>query len=262
VTELTPLARLGLLLLRPGMLVVAAPAFGSGFAPPPVKIGLVLILALALMPAATLPETIAPAAIALIALRETLIGLAIALSVRIVIVAAELAGHMAGFQLGFSYASLVDPLSGARNNVLSATYGLIALFVFLAIDAHHEMLRALASSYQVLPIGVGAGVGGAAGGAAGAGDLPVAIARLLGMVFLVGVQLAAPVVLVLVIVEIALGLMARSMPALNLMVTAAPVRLLVGLIALAATLPLIPPVVRAAITPALELAARLAAAFR
>jgi flagellar biosynthesis protein FliR len=88
------------------------------------------------------------------------------------------------------------------------------------------------------------------------------VARVLGLIFIVGVQIAAPVVLVLVLVEIALGLMARSMPALNLMVTAAPVRLLVGMTALAATLPLVPIVVRAAIAPALELAARLAAAFR
>ena len=78
----------------------------------------------------------------------------------------------AGFQLGFSYASLVDPLSGARNNMLAAFYGMIALFMFLAIDAHHEMLRALASSYEELPIGVGA---------LGA-DLGVLVARVLGYI--------------------------------------------------------------------------------
>ncbi len=251
-TELTPVARIGLLLLRPGMLVIAAPAFGSGFAPAPVRIGITLMLALTLVPVVTLPETINPAAIAVIAMREVVIGLAIALSVRIVVAGAELAGHLAGFSLGFSYASLVDPLSGARNSTLSGFYALTALLFFLSIDGHHEMLRALATSYQVLPVGIG-GL---------SGDLAGLVARILGLVFVVGAQLAAPVVLVLVVTEVALGVMARSMPSLNLMVTAAPVRLIVGLIALAATLPLLPAVVKSAVTPALDLAARLAAVFR
>jgi flagellar biosynthesis protein FliR len=252
VTELTPLARIGLLLLRPGMLVIAAPAFGAGFAPAPVRIGITLMLALTLVPVVTLPETINPAAIAVIAFREVVIGMAIALSVRIVIAGAELAGHMAGFSLGFSMASLIDPLSGARNSTLSGFYALVALMLFLAMDGHHEMLRALATSYQALPIGPGGF----------SGDLAGLVARILGLVFIVGAQLAAPVVLVLVVTEVALGVMARSMPSLNLMVTAAPVRLIVGLVTLAATLPLLPAVIKSAVIPALDLAARVAAVFR
>jgi flagellar biosynthesis protein FliR len=252
VTELTPLARIGLLLLRPGMLVATAPAFGFGFAPPAVRLGVLLIIGLSLMPVVPLPDTLNATTIAVIALRETLIGMAIAMSVRIVMAAAELAGHLAGFQLGFSYASLVDPLSGARNNMLAAFYGMVALFMFLAMDAHHEMLRALASSYEELPIGVG-GLGS---------DLAILVAKVFGVIFTVGVQLAAPVVLVLVIVEVMLGVMARSMPSLNLMVSGAPVRLLVGLVALAATLQLLPAVIKSMVWPAIELAGRLAAAFR
>lgn len=250
--ELTPLARIGLLLLRPGMLVATAPAFGFGFAPPAVRLGVLLIISLSLMPVVPLPDSLNAASITVIAFRETLIGMAIAMSVRIVMAAAELAGHLAGFQLGFSYASLVDPLSGARNNMLAAFYGMVALFMFLAIDGHHEMLRALATSYEALPIGVG-GLGA---------DLAMLVARVLGVIFIVGVQLAAPVVLVLVIVEVMLGVMARSMPSLNLMVSGAPVRLIVGMVALAATLQLLPNVIKSMVWPVLELAGRLAAAFR
>jgi flagellar biosynthesis protein FliR len=252
VNEFTPLARVALLLVRPGMLVVASPAFGQSFAPPIVKVGVVLLLSLSLMPVVALPTTLGPASIGFVAIRETVIGLALALSVRIVIAAAELAGQLAGFQLGFAYASLVDPQSGARNSVMSSLYGSLAMFSFLAIDGHHEMLRALGASYEALPIGVGA-LGG---------DLAPVVAGILGMIFTVGLQLAAPVVLVLLIVELALGLMARAMPSLNLMVTAAPVRLIVGLSALTATLELLPAIVHSTVTPALDLAARLAAAFR
>src|SRR6266542_4586252 len=103
--------RIALLLVRPGMLIGTTPAFGSSFAPTPVKIGLIVLISLVLMPVVALPASLAPATIALIALRETMIGLALAFSVRLVLGAADLPGHLAGFQLGFSYASLVDPQS-------------------------------------------------------------------------------------------------------------------------------------------------------
>jgi flagellar biosynthetic protein FliR len=244
--------RIALLLVRPGMLIGTTPAFGSGFAPVPVKIGLVVLISLVLMPVVALPPSLAPASITLIALRESMIGLALAFSLRLLLGAAELAGHFAGFQLGFSYASLVDPQSGARNSVMSALYSTVALFVFLSIDGHHEMLRALAASYDAMPIGAWHVEG----------NIGVLVARMLGLVFTVGLQLAAPVILVLMVVELVLGLMARTMPSLNLMVSGAPVRLIIGLIAVIATLQIIPNVVTATVKPALELAARMASVFR
>ncbi len=244
--------RLALLLLRPGMLLGTAPPFGSTFAPAPVKIGLVVLTSLVLMPVVALPETLTPATITLIAARESMIGLSLAFSVRLLLGGAEVAGQLAGFQLGFAYASLVDPQTGARNSIMSGIYGLLALFVFFAIDGHHEMLRALAASYDAMPIGAWHFQG----------NVVSLVAHMLGLVFTLGVQLAAPVVLVLLVVELALGVMSRTMPSLNLMVTGAPIRLLVGLVAVAATLQIMPSVITSAVKPALELAARFATAFK
>jgi flagellar biosynthetic protein FliR len=252
VNEMSVVVRIALLLVRPGMLIGTTPAFGSSYAPIPVRIGLIVLISLVLMPVVALPASLAPAAMAFIALREAMIGLALAFSVQLVLVSAELAGHLAGFQLGFSYASLVDPQSGARNSVMSALYGMLALFVFLAIDGHHEMLRALAASYDAMPVGAWHVEG----------NIGMLVARMFGLIFTVGLQLAAPVILVLMVVELALGLMARTMPSLNLMMSGAPVRLLIGLIAVMATLQVIPHVVSATVKPALELAARIASAFR
>jgi flagellar biosynthetic protein FliR len=253
VNELSVVVRIALLLVRPGMVIGTTSAFGSGFAPVPVRVGLMMLLALVLMPMVALPATLTPATITMMALRETLIGLALAMSIRLVLGAAEVAGQLAGFQLGFSYATLVDPQSGARNNTMSALYSMLTLFIFLGIDGHHEMLRALAASYDAMPIGPWH---------VDASSIAGLAARMLGLVFVVGVQLAAPVILVLLLVELVLGLMARTMPALNLMVSAAPVRLLIGLIAVLATLQAVPTVIHATVRPALELAARLAAVFR
>ncbi|HEY8548649.1 MAG TPA: flagellar biosynthetic protein FliR [Vicinamibacterales bacterium] len=253
-TDLTAIERLGLLLVRPGALLMTAPVFGASFAPPIARIGLLLLITLALAPVVPVPAAAGGAAMTMIAMREMLIGLALAFSIRIVVAGAELAGHLAGFQIGYAYASLVDPQSGARNGMLSALYANVALMVFLAIDGHHQMLQALVASYEALPPGA------TAGGAAG--DLVGLVARTLGAVFVLGIRLAAPVLFVLFVVELILGLLARAAPQLNLMVNAVSVRLLVGLVVLAATIGVVPDVVRSVLAPAIRLAAQIAGVFR
>jgi flagellar biosynthetic protein FliR len=254
VTDLAVVERLGLLVVRPGALLMTTPIFGATFAPPMVRAGLLLLITLALAPIVTLPPDLGGVSTTLVAGRELLIGLGLSMAIRVLVAGAELAGHLAGFQIGFAYASLVDPQSGARNAVLSALYANLALMVFLAVDGHHQLLQALAASYAALPVGA------AAGGATG--DLAPLVARTMGTVFVIGVRIAAPIVLVLLIVEVALGLLSRAAPMLNLMVNAAPLRLFTGLAVLATTLAVVPDVVRASLVPVFQLAARLADALR
>jgi flagellar biosynthetic protein FliR len=252
--DLSAVERLGLLVVRPGALLMTTPVFGATFAPPMVRVGLLLLVTLTLAPVVTLPPDAGGASTTLIAAREMLIGLALALSIRILIAGAELAGHLSGFQIGFAYGSLVDPQSGARNGVLSALYANLALMVFLAVDGHHQLLQALVQSYAALPLGASAW--------SATGDLAPLVARTLGTIFVIGVRLAAPVVLVLFVVESALGLLSRAAPQLNLTVNAAPIRLFTGLAVLAATIAVVPDVIHASLAPVIHLAARVAAAFR
>lgn len=250
--DVAPFARLGLLLVRPGMLIVAAPAFGGTYAPPTLKIGLTLMLALAMLPVAPLPSIDSPVAVTVAMAREAAIGMSIGFGIRVVTAGAEFAGYLAGFQLGFAYASVVDPQAGARNTVLSSMYGLAALMIFFAINGHHLFLKALAGSYAAMPIGLGHVDA----------SLATLVGRSLAMIFTVGVQLSAPVVIVLLVVEIGLGLMGRVAPMLNLMAQGFPVRLIVGLLALAAVIGVVPEVIARAVPHAVELAARLALAFK
>jgi flagellar biosynthesis protein FliR len=252
--DLSTIERIGLLVVRPGAVLLTTPVFGASFAPPMVRVGLLLLVTLALAPVVTLPPDMGGASTTLIAARELLIGLALAFSVRILVAGAELAGHLTGFQIGYAYASLVDPQSGVRNGVLSALYANVTLMVFLGMDGHHQLLRALVSSYQALPLGASAWSATA--------DLAPLVARTLGTVFVLGVRLAAPVVLVLFVVEVSLGLLARAAPQLNLTVNAAPIRLFTGLAVLATTIAIVPDVIHSSVMPVLHLAARLAAAFR
>lgn len=246
--DLSTLASLGLVLVRVGTLVMVAPVFGGTFAPAPVKIGLSLTLTLVLLPLVPLPETLTVAGLLVVALREGLIGLAIGFGVRVIVNAAEMGGYLAGFQLGFAQAVTIDPSSGVRNNTVALIYGNLALLVFFAVNGHHLVLRALLQSYGRLPVGVGeidAGV-------------TAAVAGMLGTVFLVGVQLAAPVVVVMLVLEIGLGLLGRAAAGIDLFALTPPVRLLVGLAALGTGIVAVPEVVNTLIRRALELAARLA----
>jgi flagellar biosynthetic protein FliR len=252
--ELATLERIGILVVRPGAMLMATPVFGGTYAPPMVRIGLVLMITLALAPLITLPPDLGQMSTTLVAAREMLIGLALSMSVRVLVAGAEFAGHLSGFQIGFGYASLVDPQSGARNAALAALYANMVLMVFLAIDGHHQLLQALVASYAAMPVGATAW--------ASTGDLAPLVARTLGTVFVLGLRIAAPVVLVLFVVEVALGLLSRVAPQLNLTVNAAPMRLFTGLAVLATTIAVVPDVVHTSLAPAFQLAARIAAALR
>jgi flagellar biosynthetic protein FliR len=225
--DLTAFTTLGFLLVRPGALMLGAPAFGGAHAPATVKIGLTVLLALTLAPLVQMPGAQSGVGAAVIVARELAIGLAFSLAMRVLTAAAEFGGHLIGFQMGLSYSAIVDPQSGVRNNLLATLYANIAVLVFLLTNAHHAFLRALADSYVQLPIGTGA-LGP---------SLSTATTRLLGLVFAFGARLAAPVIVVLLIAEIAMALVARSAPSLNLMTVGAPVRIIAGLIVLGIVLP-------------------------
>jgi flagellar biosynthetic protein FliR len=249
--ELSPVLVFAIALVRPSLLVVGTPLFGGTFTPPMVRVGLVLVLGVFMAPHIGVPTSLEAGMLITVMLREVLIGFALALSVRLLIAGAELGGYLSGFQMGLSYAALIDPQSGVRNNVLAALYGSIALMVLLLTNGHHDLLRALAVSYEALPIG----------GGSVAANLPELVARMFGLMFTLGVRLAAPIVITLLLVEVSLGVMARVAPTLNLMVTAAPVRLLVGWMALALTLRVLPDILSRAFPQALTLGARTAGAL-
>jgi flagellar biosynthetic protein FliR len=113
-------------------------------------------------------------------------------------------------------------------------------------------LRALATSYTAIPIGEG-GIGPSLAGT---------VIQLLGIVFVLGARLAAPIVVVMLLVEVGTAIMARVAPSLNLLAVAPPIRVAVGLLAMAAMVPLVPSVVRAAASGVGDLALRAAGAFR
>jgi flagellar biosynthetic protein FliR len=246
------IAGFGVLLVRPGLLVIGTPFLGAVHAPATLRVGLIVLLAVVLAPLVAVPAAVtAPELVALLA-RELAIGLALALGIRALVMGAELAGHLTGYQIGLSMGSMIDPQTGVRNTMIAVLYANVAIVVMFATNAHHLLIRALADSYTALPIG-GGGIDG---------SLVGSVAQLLGLVFVLGVRIAAPVIVVLLVVELALGVVARVAPALNVMMSGAPVRLAVGLLVAAATVTAMPAIVTRYVPEVLSLAIETARAFR
>jgi flagellar biosynthesis protein FliR len=252
VIDFLPVARFALLLVRPAMIVMVAPGFGGTYAPARVKVGLIVLLAIGLAPSVGVPDAAGDVGLAVIIAREVAIGMALALVTRALIVAAEFAGHLSGYQIGFSYGATIDPSSGARHTALATLYGLLAVLTFLGINGHHALIRALTESYVGLPIGAGHIDA----------SLLTAVRNTFALIFTVGLRLAAPIVIVLLIVELAVGLIARTAPALSVQVIGAPLRLIIGLAVLAVLIATVPSVVSSLLTRVIELALQMASAFR
>jgi flagellar biosynthesis protein FliR len=251
-TGFDSIAGLSVLLVRPGMLILGTPFLGGVYAPASLRIGLTVLLAILIAPFVHVPGALAASHLAVILIREVAIGLALAFAIRVLVVAAEFAGHFMGYQIGLSLGSLIDPQTGVRNSTLALLYANVAVVVCLSTNAHHALLRALADSYSALPIGLG-GIDG---------TLAASIARLLGLVFVLGVRIAAPVIIVMLLVEVALALLARVAPALNVMTAGAPVRLAIGLLIVAATVSVLPSLIARSLPTVFDAAANAARAFR
>ena len=247
-----PIAHFGLLLVRPGMLVMAAPVFGGTYAPTPTRAGLVVLLAFMLTPLVAVPDIASTVGLGIVIVREMAIGFAIALAIRALVAGAELGGQLSGMQLMLSYGSVIDPQGGVKNNIIGSIYGNLTVLTFLAINGHHAVIRSLVSSYAAMPIGPGHVDP----------SLARSVMQMLGVVFVLGLRLAAPLIVVLLIVELATGLVSRSAPALNLMAVGTPIRLVVGLLVVAALVPLIPGVITRFTSIVVELGLQTASAFR
>jgi flagellar biosynthesis protein FliR len=155
------------------------------------------------------------------------IGFAIGLVGQFLFAGALLAGELAGVEMGLGLSGLIDPQSQVRTTPIAEWQQLMALLVFLSVDGHHVVLRAVADSFHRLPLG-GAGPSGA--------GLALAI-RLAGEIFVVALKIASPVLVLLLMVNAAMGVLAKLIPQLNVFIVGFPLNVAAGLFVLAASQP-------------------------
>ena len=210
-------------------LIAAAPLFGNPGVPARVKIALGLLLAMIIAPTIPALPAADPMSLAglLILIQEMLIGLGMGFSIRIVFAAVEMAGEISSLTMGLGFATFFDPQTRGRSSAISQFLGLLATLAFLSVNGHLVLLAALAESFTSLPISAGPINGG--------GFLQ--LANWGGRIFSAGLQLALPIVAALLITNVALGILTRAAPQLNLFGIGFPITLGVGLTVIGMVLP-------------------------
>lgn len=163
----------------------------------------------------------------LVAVEQILLGVAMGMVLQIVFQAALMAGQMIATAMGLGFAVTVDPVNGVSEMVLGQYFQLVASLLFLALDGHLAVIRILAESFVLLPVGLG--------------NLPAGsvetLLRWSAHLFSGGIQLALPALAALMMVNLILGVTTRAAPALNLFAVGFPVSLSLGLLAVIWTLP-------------------------
>lgn len=209
-------------------MIAASPILGNRQVPVRVKIGLSALLTLVVAP--TIGE-MPPVAVGspqglLILIQQIIIGTALGFTIRLIFTAVEMAGELAGLQMGLGFASFYDPANASYTPVVARWLGMIAVLAFLAMNGHLLMLSALVESFHTLPVG-------RMMPAKGFHDLAIWG----GSIFAYGMQIALPLLAALLTANIALGILTRAAPQLNLFAIGFPITLAIGFLVLALSMP-------------------------
>lgn len=225
-----------------------APFLGSVVIPARIKAVLTLALTFVLYP--LLSRNLPPLAFAhwpMLVLRELLIGIAIGIATSVVFEAAQMAGQILSVQMGYSLVNILDPTSQIDTTVVGAFHSLIAMLIFLRLDVHLWLLRALGNSFLYLPPGDSHLTRPFTLELLGAGSA----------ILSTGVQIAAPVLSATLLTDVVLGFLGKASPQLPLMVMGPAFKSLLGLAVLFAALKYWPDMFRALFLRSLEYANHL-----
>lgn len=226
-----------LVFLRVTAIVMSLPIFSGNNVPNMFKAGLSIAVALALFPVidlTILPEMTGWIFLTLGVISEVLLGLSVGLAIRLIMAGIQMAGQVSGYQMGLAIANIMDPATSMQTPILAQAFNLMAMLIFLAIDAHHWFFRALADSFAIIPpfeFVLSASFIGY-------------LMEMAGTMFIIALKIGAPVIVVLILTSVSFGLMARTVPQMNIFIVAMPLKIVVGLLFVVFSLPYLQPYLR------------------
>ena len=213
-----------LVFLRTGAFFMGIPLFAGEMIPVRVRVGFGLMLALMLNEFAVADLQLANhfMGLILLAMNEVCIGLMMALTIRIVFFALQLAGHVISYEIGLMASNSVNPLLGSSDATITSLLYFFGLLLFFVTGIHYDVLRALAGSLQVMPIGKFL-----------LSTNPVdAFIRETAQIFVLGTLMAAPFIALNFLVNISFAVLGKAVPKMNVFMTSFAVRILCGLMLL------------------------------
>ncbi|MDL2268275.1 flagellar biosynthetic protein FliR [Desulfovibrio sp. OttesenSCG-928-G15] len=210
-----------LTLIRVSLLVFLMPFYKEDYFPIPVKAALCIVLTLSIWPQLSFPGELFPAhpiAIGVLVLAEVVLGLLLALCVNFIFAAIHTGSEIMAFQMGFTMMSFADPTSGQNASVTTHLLNAVCMMIFLSLDGHLILLRAMADSFQYIPPGA----------VNITGTLTHDVLLLSAGIFSLAIRIAAPVIAALFLTELTLAIMGRAAPQMNLLTLGFPAKISVG----------------------------------
>jgi len=213
-----------LVVFRIGAMMIFAPVLGSKCIPRRVKVMMACVLALGLAQGVPLPANVPQTAwgLAVGLGGEIIFGLAMGMMLNFVFVAAQWAGEIIGQQMGFGLGESFDPQSGGQGSIIGDLYYFLAAVIFLGISGHHAMIQGVSDSFRTLPLM----------SVTFNRSLLDLLLRLLQSATVLAVRLTAPILVTMLVVDLALGFIGKTMPQLNILTAGMTVRALAGVIVL------------------------------
>jgi flagellar biosynthetic protein FliR len=218
-----------LVLARVTPLFILAPLFSSALIPPRVRAIVAVGLSIGLTPVALHGQAIPSNALTLagLVLQGLLVGGAFALALAVLMAAVESAGALVDVLAGFSYGTLINPMSGESSAVMSRFYSLVGTLIFLVIGGDAWTIRGLGRTFTLVPLTRAPRLGSLIGGTEQA----------FTNIFAAALEIAAPVLVALLITDVAFGVVSRVVPQMNVFAVGFPTKVAVAMLVVAASLP-------------------------
>lgn len=220
-----------LVLARISPLFLIAPMFSSKQVPARARTIVAFAFALGLYPLAIAGQTLPTKVLAIVALlvKELLVGLAFALTVALMFSAIEMAGSILDFMVGFAFGASLDPITGNQSAVLAKVYSLVAVAIFIVINGDAWLIQGLSRTFDIVPLASSPDF-------ASMGEAVVAVFT---NIFSAALEVAAPVLIACVLTDVGFGVVSRVVPQLNVFAVGFPVKVIVGLVVVTASLPFV-----------------------
>jgi flagellar biosynthetic protein FliR len=218
-----------LVLARVTPLFLIAPVFSSAMIPPRVRGIIAVGISIGLTPIALHGQHVPadPLALAGLVIEGLLVGLGFAFALAVLMAAVESAGGLIDVISGFSYGNLINPMNGDESAVMDRFYTLVGTLIFVVIGGEAWTLRGLARTFQLVPLTSGPRLDSLVGG----------VVQVFSAVFAGALEIAAPVLVALLITDAAFGVVSRVVPQLNVFAVGFPTKVAVAMLVVGASLP-------------------------
>lgn len=213
-----------LVLSRVTAFFVTVPIFSMRGVPAQFKVGIAFFVSLFTVLSINVEPVPMDGIYIMTVIREVLIGILLGFVAYLIFTVTQIAGSFVDMQMGFGIANVVDPMTGAQSPILGNLKFFLAVLTFLAIDGHHYLLMGIMNSYDWVPLDNEFFT------RIYEGSVSTFLLRTLSTMFVLAFQLSAPLITALFLVDVALGMLARTAPQFNVFVIGLPLKILVGYI--------------------------------